>query len=181
MAKSLQDQLLKAGLANRKQAVRAKKAKNHKAKLERTGNAGEDAAAASVRISEAAKRDRDRELNRQKQALAEQRAVQAQIRELVALNRIGDRGDTEFRYTDGTTVRTIMVQESQRLALVRGSLAITRLDDRHDLVPRKAADKISERDAAVVVLCNDRADPAADGSVEDDEYADYQVPDDLMW
>jgi len=37
MSKSLQDQLLKAGLANKKQAVKAKKAKNNKEKLKREG------------------------------------------------------------------------------------------------------------------------------------------------
>ena len=178
MAKSLQDQLLKAGLANQKQAVRARKAKNNKEKLQRTGKASEDDTAAQVRAAETAKRERDRELNRQKQAAAEQRAIQAQIRELVSLNRITERGETEFRFTEGSVVRTLLLQEPQRLALVRGTLAIVSLDDRHDLVPRKVAMKISERDATVVVLCND---PTDDAGESDDEYADYQVPDDLMW
>ncbi len=182
MAKSLQDQLLKSGLANHKQAVRAKKAKNNKEKLQRSGNAVEEEAAARVRADEEAKRLRDRELNRQKHALAEQRAIQAQIRELVALNRVGERGDTEFRYTQGNTVRTLLLQEEQRLALIRGSLTIVGLDGRHDLIPRKVADKIAERDTSVIVLCNERESTGEDtATVEDDEYAEYRVPDDLMW
>jgi len=42
VSKSLQDQLLKAGLANKKQAVRAKKAKNSKEKLKRAGKEVDD-------------------------------------------------------------------------------------------------------------------------------------------
>lgn len=182
MAKSLQDQLLRAGLANQKQAVRARKAKNQKEKLQRTGKPVEDEAAELVRASEAAKRERDRALNQQRNAAAEQRAIQAQIRELVTLNRITERGDTEFRFTEGKTVRTLLLTEPQRQALVRGTLAIVRIDERYDLVPRKAAEKISERDDSVVVLCNDpQAADTGTATDEDDDYADYKVPDDLMW
>ena len=73
-----------------------------------------------------------------------------------------------------------MVREPQRRALVSGALAIVSLDGRHDIVPGKVADKIAERDAAAVVLRNCKGEAATDEGVED-EYAGYEVPDDLMW
>lgn len=177
MAKSLQDQLLKAGLANKKQAVRAKKAKNSKEKLHRAGVDVTDETALRVQQVEREKLEKDRELNRQKTLEAEQVAVQAQIRQLIEMNRIAERGHTEFRFPEGKLVKTLMLSAQQRAALVSGALAIVKYAEQYDLVPRKVAEKIAERDESRVLLCN------IDTSEQeiDDEYADYQIPDDLMW
>ncbi len=177
MAKSLQDQLLKAGLANKKQAVRAKKAKNSKEKLKRAGVEVTDEAAELARQAEEQKLAKDRELNRQKTERDRQVAIQAQIRQLVQLNRVSERGDTEFRFPEGTLVKTLMLNDRQRTAVVNGQLAVVKTGDNYDLVPRKVAMKIAERDEKCVLLCNDDSGD----EVQDDEYADYQVPDDLMW
>ena len=179
MGNSIQDQLMKSGLANKKQEVRARKAKNTREKMERKGHEVVDEAKELARRAEAAKVARDRELNRARDEEAERRAVAAQIRQIVEMNRLPERGDVEFRFTEGTVIRTLMVREPQRRALVSGALAIVSLDGRHDIVPRKVADKIAERDAAAVVLRNERT--AESEAAPDDEYAGYEVPDDLMW
>jgi uncharacterized protein YaiL (DUF2058 family) len=44
-------------------------------------------------------------------------------------------------------------------------------------VPRVIADKIAERDASLVV----RVNKASTAIEEDDPYAAFQIPDDLMW
>ena len=46
-----------------------------------------------------------------------------------------------------------------------------------ELVPRVIADKIAERDASLVVRVN-KPVTAVD---EDDPYAAFKIPDDLMW
>jgi len=180
MSKSLQDQLLKAGLANKKQAVKAKKAKNHKEKQKRTGAAVVDEAAANAEAARLEKVERDRELNRQKQAQAEEKAVQAQIRQLILLNRIEERGDIDFSYTLDTKIRTLKVTEPMRRALVSGALTLALLDD-VEILPRAAAEKISERDASRIVLNNTTTSAGADSTDDEDDYAQFQVPDDLMW
>lgn len=177
MSKSLQDQLLKAGLANKKQAVRAKKAKNSKDKLKRAGVEVADEAAALAKQAEEEKLVKDRELNRQKTQRAEQLAVMAQIKQLVEMNRISERGHIEFRFPEGNLVKTLLLNERQRVAVVNGQLTIVKTGDNYNLVPRKVAMKIAERDESCVLVCNDDTGDAP----EDDEYADYQVPDDLMW
>ena len=61
--------------------------------------------------------------------------------------------------------------------LSRGQLAIVRLDQGYELVPAKVAEKISQRDPQCVVVLNE----ARTELDEEDPYADFQIPDDLMW
>jgi len=62
--------------------------------------------------------------------------------------------------------------------LSRGQLAIAKLDDEYVLVPGKIAQKIRQREETIILLLNDNKAPEI---IEDDPYADYQIPDDLMW
>ena len=172
---------MKSGLANKKQEVRARKAKNTREKMQRKGHEVVDEAKALAKQSDEAKLARDRELNRARTEEAERRAIAAQVRQIVELNRIPERGDTEFRFTEGSTIRTLMLREAERRALVAGSLAVVALDGRHDLVPRKVAEKIAERAPDAVVLCHERGAGERSETATDDDYAGYEVPDDLMW
>jgi uncharacterized protein YaiL (DUF2058 family) len=56
---------------------------------------------------------------------------------------------------------------------------IVRSDNRYDLVPAAAAERIRERDPSAVL----KADPAAptDAVAGDAQYQEFVVPDDLMW
>ena len=177
MGKSLQDQLLKAGLANNKQAAKARKAQNNKRKQKAAGVAVASESEILAKKAQQEKAERDRELNRKKQQEAEAKAVQAQIRQLVEMNRLEERGEIEFSFTDESLVKTLMLQEKERTQLINGRLAILRLDGNYEIVPRPVADKIAERDESVLVLLNTQSEDDAD----DDEYADYKIPDDLIW
>jgi len=175
MANSLQDQLFKAGLASKKQAVKARKAKNTAEKQLGQGAKVESEAAELVRKAEAAKLAKDKELNRQKNAKANSKAIEAQIVELARLNRVEERGDIEFRYTVNGQIKTLMLQSDTRDKLIKGALNIVSVRDKHDIVPRAVAVKIAERDETAIVLTNSEEQEL------DDDYADYKVPDDLMW
>lgn len=177
MSPSLQDQLLKAGLANKKQAVKAKKAQNHKEKQKRAGKDVVDEASASAESARKAQVERDKALNKQQVELAQQKAVAAQIKQLVSLNRIEERGEESYSFNHDGLVKSISLISAHRSALTRGALALVVVDDKYDLVPRPVADKIAERDDACVVVSNANVETEAD----DDEYAEFQVPDDLMW
>ncbi len=177
MSKSLQDQLLKAGLANKKQAVRAKKAKNSKEKLKRTGKDVGDEVSEAVQKSHEEKLAKDRALNEEKNRKAKEAAIRAQIAQLIELNAIADRGDIEFSFPEDNLIKTIRVTEPQRDALVSGALAIVKLSDSYKIVPRKTAEKIAERDESFVLLSN----AGSDDELVEDEYAEFKVPDDLMW
>lgn len=180
MGKSLQDQLLKAGLANKKQAVKARKAKNSKEKLQRTGKQVEDEVALAASAAEQTKRDRDRELNRIRREQAQVRAIAAQIRQLVEMNDLrSGPGDTEFSFTEDGLIKTISVSAQHRRDLVNGVLALVKRDDRYAVVVRAVAEKIALRDASCILVLNDCED--SEDSDGDDPYAEFKVPDDLLW
>ena len=176
MANSFGDQLLKAGLVNRNQLNKAKKSKYKQKKQNKAEVANQ--AAESARQAAANKAARDRELNLRQKEAAERRAVQAQIRQLVELNRLPrDDGEIGYNFQDGTAIKKIFVSEEIHDKLGRGLLAIARLDAGYEVIPSVVAEKIRVRDASCVV-----GNPGTEVEHgEDDPYADYQVPDDLMW
>ena len=61
---------------------------------------------------------------------------------------------------------------------MRGILAVVKLGEGYELVPRVVADKIAQRAENAVIVANTKAAQQAD---EDDPYKDYVIPDDLMW
>ncbi len=177
MGNSIQDQLLKAGLANKKQAVKARKAKNAKQKMQRSGKEVKDEA--TLLAEEASKRqiERDKALNKAKQKEAETRAIQAQIKQLIELNQISERGDVEFSFTHGSSIKSLALQKTHRDGLINGQLAIVTFNDHYSVVPAPVCDKICQRDESVLVLRNS----STETENTDDDYAGFEIPDDLMW
>ncbi len=176
---SLQDQLLKAGLIDDKKAHKIKKNK-HKQVKQKQKNKIEttDEARLATQQAQAEKVARDRQLNLQRKAEAEHKAVAAQIRQLVEMNRqTGDAGDIDYSFTDGTLVKRVTVTETQLKQLSNGRLCIIKLDERYELIPTRVAEKIQQRDERMQILSNQ----STEITDEDDPYADFQVPDDLMW
>ena len=87
----------------------------------------------------------------------------------------------EYRFTADGAIRTLLVDDDARKKLSTGALVIARIDDRYELLPRVAADKVRERDAAMIVLDHGQAnEPAAATSEDDAYYAQFKVPDDLV-
>lgn len=172
---SLKDQLVKAGLANAKKVRRAEHEKRQMAKDPNAETADKLAAKAL-----AEKAERDRELNRLQQDEKDRRAVAAQVRQLIETHRISrDGGDVPYQFTDDKKIKKLYVRPAQQTQLASGQIAVVRLGEGYELVPTVVAEKVRQRDEAAVVLLNARK-PAAAGD-EDDPYAAYQIPDDLMW
>lgn len=175
MAISLKDQLLKAGLADNKRARQADHAKRQAAK----GKPDADNAALAVQRAREAQLEKDREANRQRVLQQEQKAITAQIRQLIESHRIERKGgELSYQFSDERKVKKIVVTEPQQYQLIHGHIAIVRLQDKYELVPTAIAEKIRQRDPAYIVLLNTRQTTTVDA---DDPYADYQIPDDLMW
>ena len=176
---SLQDQLLKAGLVDDKKAHKIKKSKQkqtrqkQKNKVETT-----DEAKLAAQQAQAEQVERDRQLNLQRKAETERKAVAAQVRQLVEMNRQSrDDGEVDYSFTDGTLVKRIQVTAPQLKQLGNGRLCIISMDGQYELIPMRVAEKIQQRDASAIILSN----PSTEEPDEDDPYADYKVPDDLMW
>lgn len=176
---SLQEQFLKAGLVDKNQAKLAKQDKNKQEKVERrTGTQSVDAARIAALETQRKNADRARELNAQRDAAARQKAIMAQIAQLVQQNRQG-KGAPEIAYnfTHDNKIDRLHVSATVKSHLVAGRLVIVCQGGVTELVPRIIADKIAERDASLIV----RAAKTTTEIDADDPYAAFQIPDDLMW
>lgn len=176
---SLQDQLLKAGVVDDKKAKKIKREQRKAEKGQPKGKVQIDQDKEQARVAREEKAARDRALNKRKEQAAEQKAIAAQIIQLVQMNKIErGAGDIAYQFADGSKIKKIYVTPQLQNDLVAGRIAIAKLDDGYELLPAAAADKIAQRDEHVIVVLNTSGPGEVD---EDDPYADYQVPDDLMW
>ncbi|MFS2137091.1 DUF2058 domain-containing protein [Duganella sp. Dugasp56] len=177
---SLQEQLLKAGLVAKNKVKVANQEKSKQKKEERrTGTQSVDEAKLAAQEAQRKLAERNRELNAQRDAAAQQKAIVAQIAQMVQQNRQskGNNGDIAYNYTHGSKIERMFVSAAVREHLVAGRLVIVVLNGVAELVPRVIADKIAERDPALVVRVNKSSSVVE----EDDPYASFQIPDDLMW
>lgn len=196
MAGSLQDQLLGAGLIKKQKAKNIQTAKKKAVKQSRANNTVlVDEAAELAKKAQEEQRRKSQQLNEQRKLEAEQKAIQAQIRQIIELNSIikikenaPEDSGVAYNFTDENKIKTLHVSTENRDLITSGRVAIAKLSEgtsagsgeTYHLIPAEAANKINERDSGSIVLLNDV-------SVQDnkensnDPYADFQVPDDLMW
>lgn len=173
---NLKSQLLKTGLID---AKRAKKV--HQQQLE----AGKDAKNETkelVQKAMAEKAEKDRLLNLQLKEEQEKKAILAQIKQLIESNKINRAGgEVAYQFTDDKKIKKLYITELQFNQVAKGIIAIVRLADGYELVPARVAEKIAMRDAALVVVLNKAPAKTDTQTPEEDPYANYQIPDDLMW
>ena len=179
----LQQQLLKAGLVKKSQASQAAR-EQEKARHGKSPAAPTDSQREADRLR-AEKAERDRAIEAERKAKVQAQERQAQIRQIIETQKVARDGESEYRFNDGTLIRTLLVNTALRRQLAAGSLVIVRFGEGFELVPRAAADKIRERDATVIVLDNGQdkgpAEPSTGNADDDAYYAQFQVPDDLIW
>jgi uncharacterized protein len=188
MAKlTLQEQLLKSGLVSTGQA-RAVKSEKHKQTKQQQHNKATivddiKVQAQQVRLEQA---EHDRELNQRRKQEEDRKHLAAQIKQLIEQNRLPKSkasasqldDDIAYHFTDGSKVKTLYVSQAVRDQIVQGQLAIVRLGKHYELVGTEVAEKIKLRDESCIIALNT---PSASDSHQQDPYADYPVPDDLMW
>ena len=180
MAISLQDQLLNSGLIKKDKANKAKKEKYKQSKQQRNSKTLQtDEATLLAQKSLMEKQAKDRELNQQQKIKADKKAIVAQIKQLIQLNiQAKDDDGVTYNFSDNNAVKKIYVNEATLKNISNGKLAIVKYDTSYELVPAQVAEKIKQRDASFILVLNDKIE---DGVAEDDPYADFQIPDDLMW
>ena len=182
MGNSLLDQLKKAGLVDEKKAKSAQKAKHqHRQQTRKTKGGDEEARKRREQREKAAaeQAQRDRELEAKRAERKAQKERLAQLKQLVAKHALPRADDgVAFNFTDGGAVKRLIVAPDVQRAIAGGKVAVVRVSGLYHVVPKNILERIVERDAEAVVVDNSVADAAPD---DDDPYADYQVPDDLIW
>lgn len=183
MKNSLRDQLIKAGVANEEHLKRAKASdrKHYRQAKQQKRSGGEAPQTEAARLAaEAAAREKARAqaLNRERQAEANRLAAEAQARDMVVqseISRAPAETDIAFNFDHGGKIRKVYVSAELHKSLVAGKLAICRTRGRYRLVPVEVARKVQPIAPYLVAFLSDGPKP------EDPDYADFPVPDDLMW
>jgi uncharacterized protein YaiL (DUF2058 family) len=177
---SLQDQLLKAGVVDKKKVKQVKHEKHKQSKQQGKGQPQTDEAKLLAQKALTEKAARDREANLKRQAEAEQKAIRAQIIQLVTINRIPrGQGDVAYQFSDGQKIKKIYLNPTLHKQLSGGQIALARLGENYELIPAVVAEKIQQRDGGNTILVFNAG--TVKTVAEDDPYAAYQIPDDLMW
>lgn len=165
MGNSFQDQLLKAGLVNKKQIKKAK----HEKRISKTKNKGKAPAKVDEkRLQEqAALKKRNQELNRQRNEEIRQKELLIQAKQLIENNRLtlDDNGDAYY-FAENKRVKRIFVSDKMREQLSQGKLAIVRSDNGFEVVNAKVARQIAERTEEVLVVFHDPLENEKTISVE---------------
>jgi hypothetical protein len=186
---SLQEQLLKAGLVDEQKLKQAAKEKQKRSNQSRKSEGKSAAKKKPAPMTEAQKRqaeraERDRALNEKRKQALEQKAIAAQVRQLIETNKVDrSKGDIPYSFVYRKKIKKLYIGETEKNLLTGGRLAIVTLvvnneGRRFELVPIEVARKIAERDPEAVIELNQQDDSS---SAEDDPYADYKIPDDLTW
>lgn len=175
---TLQEQMLKAGLVSSKKMAKVQRtAKKYRVQAREAREAVEE--------NKKAQLERDKQLSEQQKQAVLAKEFRAQVKQLIEMNRITvAKGNITFNFTDGNLIKKIEVDKQTQTQLINGRLAIARLvinakgDCDYAIIPAVVADKIAQRDADSIVLNSALSQEEQD---EDDPYADFKIPDDLMW
>lgn len=177
MGNTLQEQLLKAGLVDKNKANKASKDRRKQNRQQRSSKEAPTPTADQLKQLE--KAAKDRELNQRREEARKQRAIASQIKQLVDSHRhprSNSEDDTPFYFNNKGKVKQMYVSAETHKLITTNKLVIVNCNGVFELVPLEIADKIRQRNPSLVIdLAEDKA-PS-----EDDPYAEYQVPDDLIW
>lgn len=180
MSNSLQDQFKQLGLADEKQVRKARQGKKKKKgspKPSRRESPAPDPRAEAAQRERAEKAERDRQIESEREAQRRAKETAARVRQIAETNRVErENGDLPYHFTRGSTIKEIRLSKAQHGRLANGEIALVACGESYELVPKATAERIREIDSeAVLVLNTGRPDS------DDDPYADFPVPDDLMW
>lgn len=181
---SLQEQLLKAGLTTKQKTRQANADKRKINKQKRSGVQHEQSLQEQVKQdlakAKAQKQQKDNELNEQKKQQLAEKEQALRIKQILIHHQIQNvDGENDYNYTFGSKIKKLSLNTQTHKALVNGQLSLCGIEDVTYIVTRETADKIAELDATIVLVQNDKV--ANEQVDEDDPYAEYQIPDDLMW
>jgi uncharacterized protein YaiL (DUF2058 family) len=193
MNKSLQDQLLGAGLVDGKKAKQISKDSRKQKKQKGKSKEVElnEAQIAALQVQQD-KLERDQALNLQRKLESDKKALAAQVAQMISHFKFARKGgELEYNFTDNNKVKKILVTQAVYDEIVRGRLCVVRSGEVYELIPKPVAEKILERDSESVVVNNESpkklkqdqgvAAPQPGVQSDDDYYAQFAIPDDLNW
>ncbi|GKT12084.1 MAG: hypothetical protein ISEC1_P1058 [Thiomicrorhabdus sp.] len=182
MAGSLFDQLKKAGLVDEKKAKKAKREKYQQTKQQK-GKKGQpvisDAAKLAAEAAEK-KSEHDRQLNLERQKKQEKKAEKAALRQTIISNQLkGYSGEMAYNFADGSSVKTLNVNPKIHKQLVNGSIRLAHFEGGYALLSEEGVAKVEQRDESILIPLAASEDTLS--KEDEDYYAQFEIPDDLVW
>ncbi|QER39802.1 DUF2058 domain-containing protein [Acinetobacter suaedae] len=175
---ALQAQLLKAGLVDNKKAKKLTKQVQHEQRL---GQNDDAALKADIDRAKQEKLAKDQALNSEKQRILEEKALKASIIQMIKQHKIQQtEGDITYQFIDDNKIKKVYLSQQVYNALVSGSLVIAKDQDSYAYLPKALAEKINQKMQGFILVDNN-TEQNNETTDEDDPYAAYVIPDDLMW
>ncbi|CAB1221760.1 DUF2058 domain-containing protein [Acinetobacter bouvetii] len=174
---ALQAQLLKAGLVDNKKAKKLSKQAVHE---QRTGQSNEAELKAKIAQDQQQKLAKDQALDLEKKRLLQGKELKAAIIQMINQNKIRDTdGEVAYQFIDESKVKKIYLNQQIYNALVAGSLIIAKEAEGYAVLPKALADRINDKMEGFIIVNNSEKNEQI--TDEEDPYAAYVIPDDLMW
>jgi len=175
---SLQDQLLKTGLVDKARVNKANKAKHKQAKQRKAKKGEPDEQAILAEQMRQQKIARDRDLSRAIVDKQKRKSAVAELKQLLETHSVEDAGnEMAFNFQHKRKIKQVHVSRQIHAKLVAGRLGVVHFDGSYRLIPAEFLEKVRQRDANIFTF---QAAPNEVGAAGD-EYAGYDVPDDLTW
>lgn len=174
---ALAAQLLKAGLVDNKKAKKLSKQAQHE---QRTGQNNDAEMKAKIEQDKQEKLAKDQALNQEKQRVLDEKALVAAISQMIAQHKIKDTdGEISYQFIDASKIKKVYINQQIYNALVSGSLVIAKENNSYAFLPKALAERINEKMTGFIIVNNTENNQAT--TDEEDPYAAYVIPDDLMW
>ncbi len=174
---ALQAQLLKAGLVDNKKAKKLSKQAVHE---KRTGESNEAEIKAKIEQAKQEKLAKDQAIEQEKKAALLEKELKAAIMQMINQHKIRDTdGEVAYQFIDNSKIKKVYINQQIYNALVTGSLVIACDNDSYAFLPKALADRINEKMQGFIIVNNSEKNEQT--TDEEDPYAAYVIPDDLMW
>jgi len=174
---ALQAQLLKAGLVDNKKAKKLSKQAVHE---QRTGQSNEAELKAKIEQDKQEKLAKDQALDLEKKRLLQGKELKAAIIQMINQHKIRDiDGEVSYQFIDDSKIKKIYLNQQIYNALVSGSLVIAKESEGYAVLPKALADRINDKMEGFIIVNNSEKNEQI--TDEEDPYAAYVIPDDLMW
>ena len=174
---ALQAQLLKAGLVVNKKAKKLSKQAVHE---QRTGQSSEAELKAKIEKDQQEKLAKDQALSLEKKLALDEKTLRASVIQMISHHKIKETdGDVTYQFIDDSKIKKVYINQQIYNALVSGSLVVAKDHDRYAFLPKALAERINEKLTGFILVNN--SENTAEVTDEEDPYAAYVIPDDLMW
>lgn len=112
--------------------------------------------------------------------MLDEKALLAAVIQMIGQHKIKDiGGDVVYQFIDDSKIKKLYINQQIYNALVSSSLVVAKDQASYAILPKALADRINEKLEGFIIVNNSENNLAV--TDEEDPYAAYVIPDDLMW